>query len=377
MGLTKFKIVFDNPQNTYYPGQTVTGQILFSVNSTRKVHGIKLTVKGDAITTWAVYESGGTMSRAVTLTGQEQYMHYKYYILGSAFGPTIEFSADDYSYPFTFELPNKLPSSFEHKWGRVRYTVSATLDHGLKFDQEVKAAFTILSDYNLNTDQKALEPVDQLLSKTFGYFCYGSKPMRVNIKMPVKGYVPGQTIPIRINIDNDTGVIIERIKLSLVKKVTFRVRNPKKEIRHDKIVVAETDISPIERGENTYEEKILVPPIPPSNLTNCSLIDIEYYVKLEACAHGLHANLMNNTPVIIGTIPLEKFHSKILPVSNTNDASPLFPASDNYPNLPKPSYDETICIVRKSFKEAGDGEHVIENDQHFAPRYPVYKFKKS
>lgn len=41
--------------------------------------------------------------------------------------------------------------------------------------------------------------------------------MRVNIKMPVKGYVPGQTIPIRINIDNDTGVIIERIKLSLVK----------------------------------------------------------------------------------------------------------------------------------------------------------------
>lgn len=43
----------------------------------------------------------------------------------------------------------------------------------------------------------------------------------------------------------------------------------------------------------------------------------------------------------------------------------------------KPSYDETICVVRKSFKEPGDGEHVIENDQHFAPRYPVYKFKKS
>lgn len=120
MGLTKFKILFDNPQHTYYPGQTVTGQILFSVNSTRKVHGnikinlnklfiypinyltciliiffffiikgIKLTVKGDAITTWAAYESGGTMSRAVTLTGQEQYFHYKYYILGSAFGNII------------------------------------------------------------------------------------------------------------------------------------------------------------------------------------------------------------------------------------------------------------------------------------------------
>lgn len=58
-------------------------------------------------------------------------------------------------------------------------------------------------------------------------------------------------------------------------------------MRHEKIVVAENDISPIERGENTYEESIIVPAIPPSNLTNCGIIDIEYFVKIEACAHGL------------------------------------------------------------------------------------------
>ena len=40
MGLKEFKILFDNPWKTYYPGQTVTGRIILVLDSTKKIRGL-------------------------------------------------------------------------------------------------------------------------------------------------------------------------------------------------------------------------------------------------------------------------------------------------------------------------------------------------
>lgn len=39
MGLDDFRIVFDNPWSTYYPGQTVTGRVIVGLNSAKKIRG--------------------------------------------------------------------------------------------------------------------------------------------------------------------------------------------------------------------------------------------------------------------------------------------------------------------------------------------------
>lgn len=39
MGLKDFRIVFDNPWNTYYPGQTLTGRVIIQVDSPKKIRG--------------------------------------------------------------------------------------------------------------------------------------------------------------------------------------------------------------------------------------------------------------------------------------------------------------------------------------------------
>lgn len=39
MGLKDFRIVFDNPWNTYYAGQTVTGNIIITLDSKKKIRG--------------------------------------------------------------------------------------------------------------------------------------------------------------------------------------------------------------------------------------------------------------------------------------------------------------------------------------------------
>lgn len=69
-------------------------------------------------------------------------------------GNEIEIQAGEHKFPFTCTLPENLPSSFESDFGHVRYTVKAILDRPWKFDQEVKAAFTIVLPFDLNQEPR-------------------------------------------------------------------------------------------------------------------------------------------------------------------------------------------------------------------------------
>lgn len=39
MGFSEFEVQFDNPDATYVPGQTITGKILLTVDSTKSLKG--------------------------------------------------------------------------------------------------------------------------------------------------------------------------------------------------------------------------------------------------------------------------------------------------------------------------------------------------
>lgn len=54
--------------------------------------------------------------------------------------------------------------------------------------------------------------------------CYPSPPLLANFSLPVRGYVPGQTIPIKVNIKNESGVEVSSVKLSL-ERVKYFLQN--------------------------------------------------------------------------------------------------------------------------------------------------------
>lgn len=65
----------------------------------------------------------------------------------------LDIPAGHHRYPFKFQLPYNIPSSFEHHYGYVRYTVKGVIDRPWRFDHECKAAFTIISILDLNAHQ--------------------------------------------------------------------------------------------------------------------------------------------------------------------------------------------------------------------------------
>ncbi|GFG34867.1 hypothetical protein Cfor_10395 [Coptotermes formosanus] len=438
MGLKKFQIVFDNPWSTYYSGQPVTGRLLLTVDSPKKIRGIVIHFKGEAAVAWSETETrtkpstptatttsagnegaasgsataGSIQNVTVNYSSHEQYFENKFNLLGGSSGET-ELPAGDLCYPFATHLPPNLPSSFEGEHGHVRYTVKATLDRPWKFDQETKAAFTVISPLDLNTHPTAKEPVRKEVSKHFGFCCWSSGPLTITVSLPVSGYVPGQDIPVSVDVENNSDVPIREVKCTLRKLLTFTVTSPNKSTKKDNITIGELVLGSVEpHGTSSWTQVLKVPPLPPSNLNNCSIIDLNYDLKVRtvpltsyqqpvvpvgvkppgevngetANVHAGGATAGYNVPSPMGQPEAPENASWNIPSSDPDGQSegapnvqpnmaPQGPAPTPslYPYLPPATFSESV-FGPKNIKDAGDNQYT-QGSLEYAPRYPVFNFQ--
>ncbi|KAB0801520.1 hypothetical protein PPYR_05874 [Photinus pyralis] len=398
MGLKSCEIILENNWGTYYVGQTVTGRVEFDLDSPKKVRGVSILFKGDSNTNWFVEESrtnndGKQENERIELNGYEEYFKIEYYLIGGQ-GDEVDIPPGHHSYPFTCVLPPSLPSSFEGDYGYVRYIIKVTFDRPWKFDHETKKAFTVLSPLDLNSNPRLKEPTRLALEKYFCCFCCKSGPLTCIISIPRTGYVSGQTIPVVLDVDNISNIEITNVQVSLRKIVTYHTQTPRRESKKDVKVIAEIKVgSTTPHGSNTYNQPIVIPPIPPSNLTNCNLIDLDYELYVELNISGFHTNLTGKIPITIGTTPLGPSSSAPTPISTKINIEPedftdLTPSNDNdskaptmgwvnngniYPALP--TFAESQ-FGTSSIREKGDNEYVMyaDNRQHYSPMYPVYSY---
>lgn len=62
---------------------------------------------------------------------------------------------------------------------------------------------------------------------------------------------------------------------------------PHRETKMEEIVVTKVSKGPVEGNKTVnYTQQLDIPPLPPSNLVNCGIIDLEYYLKVKACVEG-------------------------------------------------------------------------------------------
>lgn len=362
--------------------------------------GIKIRFLGEARTQWVETEKrqnaeGKTEEERKDVTGHEEYFQISYYLLGGANSAETELAPGAHTYPFTCALPPALPSSFEGEHGHVRYTIKVTLDRPWKFDQDSKMAFTVISPVDLNLMEKAKEPEKLVMEKTFCCCWCASAPLSVVVSLPVKGYLSGQTIPLLVEVDNQSNVDVEKIKFAFRKHVAFHTSAPRMTKKESKNI-GELTIGPFAKTEQrTVRQTLDIPPLPPSNLANCGIIDLHYDLQVICEVAGFHTNLDGLIPITIGTIPLKDYQPQAPASQQSIDISmmPTQPVSpDNvggavgwnvaggqlYPNIPPPNFSESD-FQTKTIKDSEDTEftRLVGNQETFSPRYPVYTFQPS
>ena len=65
------------------------------------------------------------------------------------------------------------------------------------------------------------------------------------------------------------------------------MNHPHTDTKTEWIKVSEVSKGPFEGNATvSYEQQLEIPPLPPSNLNNCGIIDLKYELKFEACVQG-------------------------------------------------------------------------------------------
>lgn len=372
--LQKFEITFDNPSAVYFAGQTITGTVIIILSEHMNMQGVDLTFRGGANVDWEQSEKDSETNDWVTYhySASETYFDHEIPLMRK---DQESLSAGEHFFPFAYTLPISAPSSFEGVHGSVRYYCKAKINRPWKFDSVCKMPFTVNSLLDLNREVTAREPITREKHKTFCCLCCASGPLSFVVRIDRTGYVPGESIAINAEIDNLSDKKISCSSAVLRTKITYHAEG---QTNSEKKEIAEIKHGSVPAGQSDAwsGELMPIPPLPPSFLGGCQIIEIEYYVEFCVEPSGLGFDLSVTMPILIGTIPLyNNFANFQLPtpaVSNiVTDSNPSAPPLPLYPNIPPPSYAE-CAFGEVNIRDKDDNEYTY-GKLNYAPAYTYYK----
>ncbi|KAK1120940.1 hypothetical protein K0M31_010724 [Melipona bicolor] len=380
--------------------------------------GIRLKCKGEA----QVYFTDRSAGIRRKFSAFENYLHAETYLVGDGKEKSVITGG---VYPFSLTLPENLPCSFEGRYGRVRYSIRALLDVTTiyRFSTNI-IPFTVAPILDLNRDPLAPLPISVKQSKMY---IGQTESLGMSMDLPVRGYVPGQTIPIKIVMTNPTTVVVTKIRVVywqhctgvlnsiefyfweqhlLTQRIAVVTYHSTEKSRKHKEIVVEVE-QPVNKDTDAYDVTFDVPAVPPTGMIHCNIIDVLYTLKVEACVdvsewyyRMFQKNLKLRTNIVVGTVPLQNYETPQKTVDVTEAFSfypPCATATEEYANdtpplknrereetakasLSLPLYEKSqIYRSSKPDKDdpTGDDGDSDGEVKPYSPMYRVYTFTKS
>lgn len=305
--MPQIKIQLDKAPNEYYhSGDKVKCKILIHLIKHTKIQSISVQYKGKAKTTWPETVS---KTEQKTFVGRAQYFCSYQFVFGAQNGVQQLIPPGYYPFESTYHLPATLPSSYKSAFGEVSYVVSVqiqTID--LENKQETRP-FLVSCKVNLNDFFELRDSVQNITSQQYGcnFMCCKAGNIDMVTVIPCKGYIPGENIPIAIEIDNKSKVTIEHVTCELIEIIQYHVLEPYNDIKKEKRILWEHRFLGVARDENRYYQTTLFlnPDSKFKLLKGCGIIECKYFIKTTAILHR-KKDLCNEIEITIGTVPFQK-----------------------------------------------------------------------
>ncbi|GJQ78378.1 hypothetical protein Trydic_g22204 [Trypoxylus dichotomus] len=340
MGIHDFAISTNHPFNKYSPGQTVRGKVHFSLDEPKAVRGVYVKLKGVVKISWSEKQRSGVGSkkntRYITYYAKHEYFNDKIYLAGAEDGEKYDLSEGDYDYKFQYDLPNHLPSSFKGNHGSIEYTIKAALDIPFGFDDEEETILDISSPVHLSEMAYLQRPDHRKAQKNLCCCCCQSGAITLEMHLEKTGYVYGERIPIKLDLENGSSTKITEVECKLKKIITYHSEFPRHNVKDEEMVLCKKQLPGVaKQSAEVYEEMLTVPVDIDINFANCRFLEVQYMVQINVGISGCHSDMNVQIPLTLGL------------------GSP-------YPY--EPGHGDTSERLSKSFNDASGWETPIETD---------------
>lgn len=314
-------------KEVYLPGENVTGKVLVSTKKDLHARKVEISFFGKTATAWRI--DGKRRNRPVDNFSHRQAEDTFLEMTHVVWSPENErniFSAGDYEWNFSFELPQKCLPSFEATFGFIRYFVRVQIDVPNWIDTIVESAITVSPIVDLNSMPTLNEPFELQMEKS-NQRCMllpflGNNGLIVyTLQSPRSGYVAGEEIVISGTIENQSSKTLEMIQATFKRRITYR-KDLSKSIfkfrrdnsvpadsynsrREDRILAEINETTEIGPGETKPFRFTFTVPQVVSTIRNCTFISVEYFITVSV-DHGYFG-----TPVVpifnvfVGNVPFK------------------------------------------------------------------------
>ncbi|KAJ8263390.1 hypothetical protein COCON_G00158470 [Conger conger] len=263
--LLEFDITFANNKLVYNPGESISGTVKIKIGNLLHYKAVKVNCQG----------SCGVSNK---LNEEDWAVEEQYFSSTLSVADKGSLARGDHSFPFQFLIPDTAPTSYEGPYGKITYRVRASIDTP-RFSKDYKAqkSFYLLKPLNLNEVPDIEKPNSTTITKQFTYLLVKSGTLTLKAKTDQRGYIPGQVIKLSTEIHNKSSKRTDCVLASLIQKVTFKT----KRVACDFRTIAEVEGVGVKGGKRAeWKEQIIVPPLPQSGLEGCTLISLDYFLKV-------------------------------------------------------------------------------------------------
>uniref|UniRef100_A0A182Q197 Arrestin C-terminal-like domain-containing protein n=1 Tax=Anopheles farauti TaxID=69004 RepID=A0A182Q197_9DIPT len=395
----------NSTQGAYLSGQRLTGHVQLKLTEAKKFNEISLRIVGYTNVHWSQKRGQGRHRRTVGYSAKRDHLSsVKVLVESQHSGTPTELPAGEHIYEFACDLPPHLPTSFEGSYGHCRYTAQVVMDRPWKFNLTYRVGFTVIQPLDLNAQSPAIRvPTRMEDARVFCCAFWRTKPLYVRVTVPYTGYVPGQAIPLTIDLNNQSSRTIEGVNMKLLQEVTYNAETPSKRTRRQvNTIVKHIGDGVGSEAQKHYEQRLVVPTVIPT-CGSQNLINVSYRLHITVRVTGCGSDPVLEIPLIIGSVPLIFYQPETVALpaeataattTTTNAAfnfgsnAQLLPTSSSTGNtssgglgrvatlppeyLPPPTYEEAMNAAAVVITDDTDTNAI--GTKPYVPLYPSYNF---
>jgi hypothetical protein len=156
---TRFRVVLADKVGAYMAGTTIRGQVELAVIERFKINALKLKLVGQARVKWTETKGNGRFEASMTTySDSETYLDFSVVLLSHKRNGNPKSGKDLYlepgfqAFPFEIFLPASLPSSVEHRDGKIRYSLQSLIEIPWSLSDKVsdRVPITVVCHSDLN-----------------------------------------------------------------------------------------------------------------------------------------------------------------------------------------------------------------------------------